>query len=164
VCEKEAKTKMFSKEGLAREQKLDPQEAAKNATREWLQESVEKLNRQMEAFDADLERLSSGKGEWDKGEGKGYRGCSCRLCETDEWAEESMMWGVAADAAGRTRNKDEIAHLEESLSRHRRHVAKLEQITRLMDNDHLDPASIDEVRWPGLSERACWVVGVPNPC
>jgi CCR4-NOT transcriptional regulation complex NOT5 subunit len=35
---------------------------------------------------------------------------------------------------------------------HRRHVAKLEQIVRLMDNDLLDPDKIDEV-------RVCYVGG-----
>ena len=62
VCEKEAKTKTFSKEGLAREQKLDPKEAAKNKSREWLRTCVDNLNTQIESFDADLERLMAGKG------------------------------------------------------------------------------------------------------
>jgi CCR4-NOT transcription complex subunit 3 len=62
VCEKEAKTKMFSKEGLAREQKVDPKEAAKNKTRDWVGNFITSLNTQMESFDADLERLSAGKG------------------------------------------------------------------------------------------------------
>jgi CCR4-NOT transcription complex subunit 3 len=64
VCEKEAKTKTFSKEGLAREQKIDPREAAKSTTRDWLQTCVSSLNTQMESFDADLERLCAGKGGW----------------------------------------------------------------------------------------------------
>lgn len=53
---------MFSKEGLAREQKVDPKEAAKNKTRDWLDNFVTELNTQMESFDADVERLSAGKG------------------------------------------------------------------------------------------------------
>ena len=63
ICEKEAKTKTFSKEGLAREQKIDPKELAKNTSREWLQKAVSTLNTQIESFDADLERLAAGKGE-----------------------------------------------------------------------------------------------------
>lgn len=64
VCEKEAKTKTFSKEGLAREQKVDPREQAKSHTRGWLQESVQLLGDQLEGFEADLEKLCAGKGEW----------------------------------------------------------------------------------------------------
>ena len=61
VCEKEAKTKQFSKEGLSREAKLDPQEVAKNKTRNFLQESIQTLNDQSEMLDADVEKLSQGK-------------------------------------------------------------------------------------------------------
>lgn len=46
---------------------------------------------------------------------------------------------------GKSKNKDEIASLEEAMTGHKKHVAKLEQIIRLMDNDLLDPADIDEV-------------------
>lgn len=53
---------MFSKEGLAREQKVDPKEAAKGKTRDWVGNAIGALNTQMESFDADLERLSAGKG------------------------------------------------------------------------------------------------------
>jgi len=59
ICEKEAKTKMFSKEGLAREQKIDPREAAKNNTRDWLGNCLSTLNNQIESFDADLEKLTA---------------------------------------------------------------------------------------------------------
>lgn len=47
--------------------------------------------------------------------------------------------------SGKSKNKDEIAKMEELIARHRKHVAKLEQIIRLMDNDLLDPGQIDEV-------------------
>lgn len=119
ICEKEAKTKMFSKEGLAREQKVDPKEAAKNKTRDWLGNFITELNTQMESFDADLERLSAGK--------------------------------------GKSKNKDEITALEASLAGHKRHVAKLEQIIRLMDNDLLDPEKIDEV---SVCVCVCWLACV----
>lgn len=64
VCEKEAKTKTFSKEGLAREQKVDPKEQAKTSTRGWLQDSCQMLGDQLEGFEADLEKLCAGKGEY----------------------------------------------------------------------------------------------------
>ena len=45
--------------------------------------------------------------------------------------------------------------MDGAISRHRRHVAKLEQIIRLMDNDHLDPNDID-----GVSLAQEWRAGV----
>ena len=43
VCEKETKTKMFSKEGLAQAQKQDPREKARNEAREWINTTVDNL-------------------------------------------------------------------------------------------------------------------------
>ena len=44
VCEKETKTKMFSKEGLAQSTKLDPREKARNEMRDWINTTVDTLN------------------------------------------------------------------------------------------------------------------------
>ena len=44
VCEKETKTKAFSKEGLGQAAKLDPKEKKRSETREWLSNAVGKLN------------------------------------------------------------------------------------------------------------------------
>jgi CCR4-NOT transcription complex subunit 3 len=63
VCEKETKTKTYSKEGLAREDKLDPMEEAKLNTASWLQEYIERLKRLVEDTDFEIERLSTGKGK-----------------------------------------------------------------------------------------------------
>ena len=46
VCEKETKTKMFSKEGLALAQKQDPKEKARNEMREWINLTVATLTEQ----------------------------------------------------------------------------------------------------------------------
>lgn len=43
VCEKEMKTKAFSKEGLGQQAKLDPREKARNDMRDWINETVDKL-------------------------------------------------------------------------------------------------------------------------
>ena len=43
VCEKEMKTKAFSKEGLGQAAKLDPREKARNEMRDWINETVDKL-------------------------------------------------------------------------------------------------------------------------
>lgn len=43
VCEKETKTKTFSKEGLAQAQKQDPKEKARNEARDWINSTVDTL-------------------------------------------------------------------------------------------------------------------------
>eukprot|EP00624_Nannochloropsis_granulata_P003312 evm.model.NODE_26900_length_6616_cov_26.584642.2 len=77
VCEKEAKCKMFSKEGLAREQKMDPREIAKNKSREWLDNAISNLNTQIESFDADIEKLSAGRGKNHSVVGQRFEGAGC---------------------------------------------------------------------------------------
>ncbi|CAM9598678.1 unnamed protein product [Chrysoparadoxa australica] len=63
VCEKETKTKAFSKEGLARAAMVDPQDKAKTEQRDWLQEKIDELNTQIDGFEADIEKLSSQSGK-----------------------------------------------------------------------------------------------------
>jgi len=60
-CEKEAKTKAFSKAGLGQATKLDPEEKARQAAREWLNEQVEVLQMQIDEFEAELESISGQK-------------------------------------------------------------------------------------------------------
>ena len=43
VCEKETKTKAFSKQGLAAAEKDDPEEQAREEAREWINQSIEEL-------------------------------------------------------------------------------------------------------------------------
>ncbi|XP_027359293.1 CCR4-NOT transcription complex subunit 3-like isoform X5 [Abrus precatorius] len=63
VCEKETKTKAFSKEGLGQQPKTDPREKAKSETRDWLNNVVGELESQIENFEAELEGLSVKKGK-----------------------------------------------------------------------------------------------------
>lgn len=63
ICEKETKTKTYSKEGLARAEKLDPAEEAKMTTVGWIQDYIEKLQGVVEEADFEIEKLSSGKGK-----------------------------------------------------------------------------------------------------
>ena len=44
------------------------------------------------------------------------------------------------------RNKQDIEQLEASIKRHRWHIARLEQITRLLDNDALQHEQINEIK------------------
>mmetsp|Transcript_31239 Transcript_31239/g.31772 ORF Transcript_31239/g.31772 Transcript_31239/m.31772 type:complete len:417 (+) Transcript_31239:69-1319(+) len=108
VCEKEMKTKAYSREGLARETKLDPREAEKEAKGEWLGSCLDRLGELIDSLEADLERISvtSKKGK----------------------------------------NKDTMEKYESRIQKNKWHVARLEQIRRLMDNDCLDPSNIDEIK------------------
>ena len=63
VCEKETKTKTYSKEGLLRQEKLDPVELAKNDCTAWIADKLDKLNELLDERDVEIERLSAGKGK-----------------------------------------------------------------------------------------------------
>ncbi|XP_078177774.1 transcription regulator NOT2/NOT3/NOT5 family protein isoform X4 [Carex rostrata] len=63
VCEKETKTKAFSKEGLGQQPKTDPKEKAKAETRDWLNTVVGDLESQIDNFEAEVEGLSIKKGK-----------------------------------------------------------------------------------------------------
>lgn len=57
ACEKEMKTKAFSKEGLIQAAKLDPKEQEKEEATQWLQTQVEELQMQVEQTEAEVEAL-----------------------------------------------------------------------------------------------------------
>ncbi|XP_047318068.1 CCR4-NOT transcription complex subunit 3-like isoform X2 [Impatiens glandulifera] len=63
ICEKETKTKAFSKEGLDQQPKTDPKEKAKAETRDWLNNVVSDLESQIDSFEAEIEGLSVKKGK-----------------------------------------------------------------------------------------------------
>jgi CCR4-NOT transcriptional regulation complex NOT5 subunit len=63
ICEKETKTKTYSKEGLARQEKLDPLQQEKKNTTSWISEIIERLNGLVEEREVEVERLGSGKGK-----------------------------------------------------------------------------------------------------
>ena len=57
ACEKELKTKAFSKEGLNAATKVDPLEKEKEELCTWITDTVEALSLQMEKFEAEQESL-----------------------------------------------------------------------------------------------------------
>jgi len=57
ACEKEMKTKAFSKEGLIQAAKLDPKEQEKEEAIGWVNHQVEELQMQVEATEAEVEGL-----------------------------------------------------------------------------------------------------------
>lgn len=63
ICEKETKTKTYSKEGLLRQEKLDPREEEKQKTTTWIQAMIDQMQELIDECDLEIERLSSGKGK-----------------------------------------------------------------------------------------------------
>ncbi|XP_048443858.1 CCR4-NOT transcription complex subunit 3-like isoform X4 [Pyrus x bretschneideri] len=63
ICEKETKTKAFSKEGLGQQPKTDPREKAKSETRDWINNVVGELESQIDSFEAEIEGLTFKKGK-----------------------------------------------------------------------------------------------------
>lgn len=63
MCEKETKTKAFSKEGLGQQPRQDPKERARGESRDWLNGVVDELNTQIDMFEAEMEGLTVKKGK-----------------------------------------------------------------------------------------------------
>jgi CCR4-NOT transcription complex subunit 3 len=63
ICEKETKTKTYSKEGLARQERLDPQEQAKRDCGDWIAIFVEQFQQMVEDREVEIEQLMVGKGK-----------------------------------------------------------------------------------------------------
>jgi len=58
-CEKEVKTKAFSKEGLAQAEELDPEEVAKIACMKWVQQFKDALEKEVEGFGFEVEKIKA---------------------------------------------------------------------------------------------------------
>ena len=107
LCEKEMKTKAYSKEGLA-SNKMDPHEKAKADTRRWLGDVLDRIGSQIDTYEAEVEVLQAKK-------------------------------RVAVQ-------QERLERLERMLDRHRHHQSRLEVIQRLLDNDSLEPDSINPLK------------------
>ncbi|KAI9574514.1 Not1 N-terminal domain, CCR4-Not complex component-domain-containing protein [Boletus coccyginus] len=90
ACEKEMKTKAFSKEGLTQSAKLDPKAQEKLEVTSWLQQSVEDLTLQVEQSEAEIESLQGGG----KKRGKGQSSAAGRLDDL-EHLNERRKWHVS---------------------------------------------------------------------
>jgi CCR4-NOT transcription complex subunit 3 len=88
ACEKEMKTKAFSKEGLTAALKLDPKAQEKSDTISWLQAMVDDLGMQVESAEAEIETLQGGTKK------KGKTGGAARLEEL-EHLNERRKWHVS---------------------------------------------------------------------
>eukprot|EP01038_Epipyxis_sp_PR26KG_P004631 gene4631-6510_t len=109
ICEKDTKTKAYSKEGLAREARLDPKEAIKEEKRNWLNDCLERLNDLINCIEADKEKLLNSKGN-------------------------------------KAKNKEQMEKFDKKILKHKWHIARLEQILKLIENDDLEPNSLDNIK------------------
>ncbi|CEH16297.1 CCR4-NOT transcriptional regulation complex, NOT5 subunit [Ceraceosorus bombacis] len=89
-CEKEMKTKAFSKEGLIAAARLDPAERAKLELTQWLTNNVDELSHQMEAAEAEVEQLA-GSGKKKKGAG----GVAAERSAELERLNERRTWHIS---------------------------------------------------------------------
>ena len=88
ACEKEMKTKAFSKEGLSAASKLDPKEQLKIDTGNWVSNQVDELSRQIESTEAEVELLQGGLKKGKKG------GANDRVADL-ETQNERRKWHVS---------------------------------------------------------------------
>eukprot|EP00958_Prasinococcus_capsulatus_P007928 scaffold742_cov395-Prasinococcus_capsulatus_cf.AAC.5 len=110
VCEKETKTKAFSKEGLsqqAKAQRVDPKQKQKDEVREWVSALLDTIGSQTDEFEQELE----------------------------SYAGKKMK-----------QRPPRFYHLEESVSRHKEHIRKLEQVMRLVDSEVLSSEEVQDLR------------------
>lgn len=89
ACEKEMKTKAFSKEGLIQASKLDPKAQEKLAITQWLHSKVEDLSLQVEAAEAEVETLQGGVKKKHKGSATSER------LEDLERLNERRKWHIS---------------------------------------------------------------------
>ncbi|KAK6233061.1 hypothetical protein SCA6_003134 [Theobroma cacao] len=138
ICEKETKTKAFSKEGLGQQPKTDPKEKAKSETRDWLNNVVGELESQIDNFEAELEGLTVKKGKTRPP----------RLVELKEKIHLLRLHTCLSgfDITFFFLFSSPQIHLESSITRHKAHIMKLELILRLLDNDELSPEQVNDVK------------------
>ncbi|KAJ7477074.1 Not1 N-terminal domain, CCR4-Not complex component-domain-containing protein [Mycena galericulata] len=89
ACEKEMKTKAFSKEGLIQAAKLDPKEQEKEEATLWLQTQVEELQMQVEQSEAEIETLHGA------GKKKNKSGTTAGRLEELEGLNERRKWHIS---------------------------------------------------------------------
>ena len=89
ACEKEMKTKAFSKEGLTQSAKLDPKQQEKADTMSWVQSMMDELMVQAETAEAEIETLQGGAKKKHRG------GSSAERLDTLEHLNERRKWHIS---------------------------------------------------------------------
>ena len=118
-CEKETKTKAFSKEGLAQADKMSPEEVFDGGMKlrrvqekrynvdQFLKKMISELSTQKEAVDADI---------------------------------------ASEKSKGKRCNMTVIEDLEEKRSQHNFHIDNLELLLRLVDNNQINPDEVESLK------------------
>lgn len=119
ICEKETKTKAYSKEGLARARELDPEEKKRKETRDWLTEQLEAIQQMIEEAEAELEAASAAAAS--RGKRKKKKKQPTALSEEEE-------------------------ELNELIEQHQFHASKIEIIVRMLDNKSIAPERVEEIK------------------
>lgn len=89
ACEKEMKTKAFSKEGLTQSAKLDPKAQEKADTTAWVQQMMDELMVQAETAEAEIETLQGG------GKKKKSGGAAAERLEALERLNDRRKWHIS---------------------------------------------------------------------
>ncbi|KAI8869691.1 hypothetical protein GQ42DRAFT_123376, partial [Ramicandelaber brevisporus] len=116
AVEKEMKTKAFSKEGLAQMTKIDPKDKERMEARQWLTESVDSLQTQIDLKEAEHEQIAT------------------------------QMNATGRRATGKKELAEKLKEIEHRIERHKWHVGRLERIMRLLENDGLTADEANAIR------------------
>jgi CCR4-NOT transcription complex subunit 3 len=108
ICEKDTKTKAYSKEGLAREARVDPKEQLREEKRQWLNDCLEQLQDLVNTIELEKEKIQNAK--------------------------------------GKNKNKDALEKCDNRIQKQKWHMAKIELMIKLIDNEQLDPADLDTIK------------------
>lgn len=152
-CERESKTKAFSTAALSKAGQLEGRDKDKYECREWLNESVDRLNEQIEQFEAEQEELTANATPAKKGRGKTPEQ------EKLERVEESMR-----------RHRDHIGRLEQIMRALDNEAIELEDVQEIRElvEDYMERnqedfdqfASTDDIYEP-LLDKLDTTVPVP---
>lgn len=118
VVERETKTKAYSREGLARDSTLTAEEKRRLKTREWVQDMVQALSDDIDATEAELEAFEGGLAAGAPTGGK----------------------------AGKAAKEAQVAKMNSLISNHRWHIDRLEALTRMLDNETVEPEDVDNIK------------------
>jgi CCR4-NOT transcription complex subunit 3 len=103
ACEREMKTKQYSKEGLQAKEKLDPAEVARMEAGSWITSMVDKLSTQVDALEAESELINANKGK------RGVKVDVSRLKEVDHWVERHKFHMLKLEHMLRSLENDAIS-------------------------------------------------------
>lgn len=140
-CEKETKTKAYSKEGLLVAQQKDD---AKDNSRQWIAKCLDGLQQQHDKVEAELEQL------------KAKKVTLCVSLTSPPCLAHLHLPVVALRSDFPIKNaslysqgkkdQERIDSLEHALERHQFHTNSLEKCLRMLDNDTITPDNIDEIK------------------